>query len=57
MRYVVVGAGAVDGGTAALLHDAGHDVQLVARGSTLAVLRAEGLHLRRFTADASTVRT
>ncbi len=45
MRYVVVGAGAVGGGTAALLHEAGHDVQLVARGSTLAALRSEGLEL------------
>lgn len=45
MRYVVVGAGAVGGGTAALLHDAGHDVQLVARGSTLTALRTQGLDL------------
>ena len=45
MRYVVVGAGAVGGGTAALLHEAGHDVQLVARGSTLAALRSDGLDL------------
>lgn len=45
MRYVVVGAGAVGGGTAALLHEAGRDVQLVARGRTLAALRADGLDL------------
>lgn len=45
MRYVVVGAGAVGGGTAALLHEAGHDVQLVARGRTLTALRSGGLDL------------
>lgn len=45
MRYVVVGAGAVGGGTSALLHEAGHDVHLVARGRTLAALRSGGLDL------------
>lgn len=45
MRYVVVGAGAVGGATAALLHEAGRDVQLVARGRTLAALRTAGLDL------------
>lgn len=45
MRYVVVGAGAVGGGTAALLHEAGHDVHLAARGPTLAALRDDGLDL------------
>jgi 2-dehydropantoate 2-reductase len=45
VRYVVVGAGAVGGATAALLHEAGRDVQLVARGRTLAALRTAGLDL------------
>ena len=45
MRYVVVGAGAVGGGTAALLHESGTDVRVVARGDTLAALRRDGLRL------------
>lgn len=44
-RYVVVGVGAVGGGVAALLHEAGLDVTAVARGEHLARLRAEGLRL------------
>ena len=41
----MVGAGAVGGGTAGVLHEAGHDVHLVARGRTLAALRSSGLDL------------
>ena len=44
-RYVVVGVGAVGGGVAALLHEAGLDVTAVARGEHLARLQAEGLRL------------
>lgn len=44
-RYVAVGVGAVGGGVAALLHEAGLEVTAVARGEHLARLRAEGLRL------------
>ncbi|MFB9313222.1 ketopantoate reductase family protein [Nocardioides plantarum] len=46
MRYVVLGAGAVGGGVGGLLHRAGLPITLVARGSHLAALRADGLRLR-----------
>lgn len=45
MRYVVVGAGAIGGGVAALLHESGHDVTVVARGETLRALDRAGLGL------------
>ncbi len=45
MRYVVYGAGAVGGVVGALLHRAGHDVVLIARGDHLARIRADGLTL------------
>lgn len=45
MRYVVVGAGAVGGGVAGLLHEAGLEVTAVARGATLEALRGRGLRL------------
>jgi 2-dehydropantoate 2-reductase len=40
---VIVGAGAIGGWLAALLHDAGWRVKLLARGATLAAVRADGL--------------
>lgn len=43
--YVVVGAGAVGGGVAGLLHEAGLAVTAVARGEHLARLRSDGLRL------------
>ena len=43
MRYVVIGAGAVGGTIGARLHQAGHDVVLVARGDHLAAIRQHGL--------------
>ncbi len=46
MRYVVYGAGAVGGGVGGLLHRAGLDTTLVARGDHLAALREGGLRLR-----------
>lgn len=47
MRFVVFGAGAVGGYYGALLRAAGHDVVFVARGATLAALRARGLRIER----------
>ncbi|HKE74909.1 MAG TPA: 2-dehydropantoate 2-reductase [Acidimicrobiales bacterium] len=45
MRYIVVGPGAVGGTVGGRLHQAGHEVVLVARGRHLAALRAGGLVL------------
>jgi 2-dehydropantoate 2-reductase len=45
MRIGVVGAGGVGGLVAALLARAGHDVAVVARGATLAAIRARGLRI------------
>ena len=45
MRWMVYGAGAVGGVLGGLLHEAGHDVVLVARGAHLDVLRRDGLTL------------
>ena len=44
-RIAVVGAGAIGGWAAARLALAGHAVTLVARGATLAALRADGLQV------------
>lgn len=46
MRISVLGVGAVGGTLAALLARAGHDVQAVARGATLAQLREHGIRMR-----------
>lgn len=45
MRLVVFGAGAVGGVVGALLHRAGHDVVLIARGEHLAAIQRDGLRL------------
>jgi 2-dehydropantoate 2-reductase len=45
MRFVVHGAGAVGGVLGGLLHEAGHDVVLVARGDHLAAIRDRGLRV------------
>ncbi|NGN94691.1 2-dehydropantoate 2-reductase [Nocardioides sp. KC13] len=45
MRYVIFGAGAVGGVVGGLLHRAGVDVTLVARGDHLRVIRERGLTL------------
>ncbi|WP_234027770.1 ketopantoate reductase family protein [Pseudonocardia dioxanivorans] len=47
MRYVIVGAGAIGGTVGGLLHQAGNDVVLVARGAHLDALRRDGLTLDR----------
>jgi len=45
MRFGVIGAGAVGGLLAALLHRAGHEVEVTARGEQLAAIRAGGIRL------------
>jgi 2-dehydropantoate 2-reductase len=46
MRIGVIGAGAVGGALAALLHRAGHDVEVTARGVHLEAIRERGIRLR-----------
>jgi 2-dehydropantoate 2-reductase len=46
VRFVVLGAGAVGGVVGARLHEAGHDVVLVARGAHGAAIREHGLRFR-----------
>ena len=43
MQIGIIGAGAVGGVLAALLHRAGHTVEITARGQHLAAIRAEGI--------------
>lgn len=45
MRIGVIGAGAVGGLLAALLHRAGHDVEVTARGDHLAAIQRDGLRV------------
>jgi 2-dehydropantoate 2-reductase len=45
MKILVYGAGVTGSLVAARLHEAGHDVSLLARGERLAALRRHGLHL------------
>lgn len=45
MRIAIIGAGAVGGYFGALLHEAGADVTLVARGETLRVLNTRGVQV------------
>ncbi|GAA4180987.1 2-dehydropantoate 2-reductase [Gryllotalpicola koreensis] len=45
MRIGVIGAGAIGGTIAALLERAGHEVDVTARGATLAAIAATGLRL------------
>ena len=45
MRYVVYGAGAVGGVVGALMHRAGHQVELIARGRHLEAIQRDGLRL------------
>ena len=47
MRFIVVGAGAVGGTVGGLLHQAGHDVVLVARGEHGRAMSSSGLRLQR----------
>jgi 2-dehydropantoate 2-reductase len=46
VRFAVLGAGAIGGAIGGGLHRAGHDVTLIARGRTEAVLRSSGLTLQ-----------
>lgn len=45
-RLVILGAGAVGGTIGGLLHEAGHDVLLIARGAHGAAIRKQGLDVR-----------
>jgi 2-dehydropantoate 2-reductase len=45
MRFVIYGAGAIGGVLGARLHQAGHDVVLIARGAHLDAIRANGLRV------------
>ena len=45
MRYIVYGAGAIGATIGGKLHQAGHEVALIARGEHLERLRADGLQL------------
>jgi 2-dehydropantoate 2-reductase len=47
VKVCVIGAGAIGGWMAGLLAEAGNDVSLLARGETLAALKANGLTVRR----------
>lgn len=51
MRYVVYGAGAIGGAIGARLAAAGADVTLIARGTHLERMRADGLRVRSVDAD------
>ncbi len=51
-RFIVVGAGAIGGVVGGRLHQAGHDVVLVARGAHLQAIRADGLLLRSPAGDS-----
>jgi 2-dehydropantoate 2-reductase len=45
VRFVVYGAGAVGGMLGGALHEAGHEVVLIARGAHLAAIQADGLRM------------
>ncbi|HTX11843.1 MAG TPA: 2-dehydropantoate 2-reductase [Solirubrobacteraceae bacterium] len=45
MRFVIIGAGAIGGVVGARLHQSGHDVALIARGSHYEAIRERGLTL------------
>ena len=47
MRYVIYGAGAIGGVVGARLHQAGHEVALIARGAHLEAIQRDGLRLGR----------
>lgn len=49
MKAAIIGAGAIGGWMAGALADAGWEVSLLARGATLANLKAHGLRVRRGT--------
>jgi 2-dehydropantoate 2-reductase len=53
MNFAVFGAGGVGGYLGARLADAGHDVQLIARGDHLAAIRSSGLQVESVAGDTS----
>ena len=46
LKYLVVGAGAIGGITAAMLTKSGKNVTLIARGENYAVIREKGIHVQ-----------
>ncbi|QLG61381.1 2-dehydropantoate 2-reductase [Halorarum salinum] len=53
MKFAVFGAGGIGAYLGARLADAGHEVHLIARGSHLAALRDEGLHVESVAGDTT----
>jgi 2-dehydropantoate 2-reductase len=53
MRIGIIGAGAIGGWLGAKLARAGHEISLLARGATLAAIRADGLRLREGAEESS----
>ena len=53
MKFAVFGAGGVGGYLGARLADAGHEVQLIARGDHLAALQSSGLRVESIAGDTS----
>jgi len=53
MKFAVFGAGGVGGYLGARLADAGHEVQLIARGDHLAALQSSGLQVESIAGDTS----
>jgi ketopantoate reductase len=53
MKLLVYGAGVLGSLFAARMHEAGHDVSLLARGERLAALRRHGVQLAEETARPS----
>lgn len=53
MRFVVYGAGAIGGLVGARLHQAGHDVTLIARGAHLEAVRRSGLRVQAAGAEVT----
>ena len=53
VRYVVFGAGAIGGVVGARLHQAGHEVALIARGRHLEAIATDGLRMRTPSEDVT----
>lgn len=55
MRIMIVGAGAIGGFLASQLHEGGHEVCIIARGSHLDAIRRKGLCLRHHDSSEKTI--
>ena len=51
MKFVIIGSGAVGGYFGARLHEAGHTVYFLARGSHLKTIRKNGLQIKSVAGD------